>query len=281
MYIHYRLADIPANLYSVLYMGKKNLFLSFDSKEEFLSFYLLHSTKRHFYEIVTTHKRRLFFDIDIYMTKEQILSLIDDIIQIIYNRTNILVSVTLFKSCEKSYHIVVRDVEFSIEECKYICHLVDPEKKIFDHSVYKSVQFVRFEGSTKYGQNRIKKRVCLSTDFQVIDMIPKEFFKNTINSSSPPSINKSNAFIDKSIAFINNKRIDENKKEDCIFKDRLIVPSGFKIRKIINRTFILLSRTHSDFCTVCKRVHDSENGYMKFARGTWVFFCFRHDSIDR
>lgn len=253
---YYSLRDVPDDKYCVYYMGLKRYFVTYNDMNEFIRTYSsLPRSMRHYYEIVNTNTRKLVIDIDSYMDQCDVVDLLYKLQSIIYNFMSQIISPVVFMSCQKSYHIVIPDILFTTEQCRYITRDIN-----CDNSIYKSIQFIRFEGSTKYNQNRYKKLVIdYSIPFTTANNLSDNFHNYFINGT--------------------DKYIKNTNKKPIIIKDianKLPIPDGFIVRKIVSYNYILLTRTMKINCIICNRVHDNENGYLRFSYGQWKFFCFRN-----
>ena len=152
----------------------KNIFLYFDSWEQFNNIYnSISNDNKHFYEIMED-ECKFFVDFD---AKKKEIS--NDEWYIFINETkNILTKLTYELFSEKiniaeyesfgnkdeekySYHMIIENLKFTVLECKLLCELLlkninSKYKFIIDPNVYGKWRSLRLENSTKSGSKRIK-----------------------------------------------------------------------------------------------------------------------------
>jgi hypothetical protein len=251
-----RLDDIPieyTNYFTVCYMGQTRFFQVFESPESFAKYYKnIPVSMRYYYEVIRKDIRKLIIDIDEYVTVDEILDIRDILRNLIYQKKKCLTFPIIFDSSNErksSYHIVVPDIDFSLEECKYIINILDPMSVYCDKSVYKSNQLFRIEGSTKYGEKRYK--YILDTDSISEDLT-------------------------RGLAFVNYGTVLLSKKESELYNiSNYNINDQFKIRRQISPILISLTRISPGMCPICKRIHEHENAYLIYRRKQWKFCCFR------
>lgn len=256
------LSHIPVRyqgFFTVFYYGEQRYFQVFEDPKKFISFYrTVPKSLRCYYEVIRGNIRKLIIDIDVVITEDEILELRHDLQVIIYAYREQLTFPIVFKSTGQkiSYHLVVPDIEFTIEECKHIISLLDPEEKYCDRSVYKPTQLFRIEGSTKFGQSRYKYvlyKDALSQDDQDI-LAGFAYVKTNANVITSTSYTFRNTPVYSSLSIDNQ----------------------FKIRKQVSPYLISLSRTSPGYCPICKRVHEHENAYLVYKDEKWEYRCFRN-----
>lgn len=245
-----KLSDIPSHLedkFTVCYMGDKIYFTVFDSPKEFVAFYKnVPIAYRHYYEVIRKNRRKLILDIDIDISEEDIVGLKEHLEDLLNSKVVVFSSCTFQKT---SYHIVVLGQEFSIDQCKSIVNSIDPTHSICDKSIYKTNQMFRIEGSTKYKQYRYK--YLLGKDSLSCNM--KAYFAYSFAKEVKPI----------------------NVPKTIITDSNYNIPKEYRIRKYVSDYLISLTRISPGMCNICKRIHDSENGYLVRVNNQWDFRCFR------
>jgi hypothetical protein len=161
--------------YELIYKNKiKNVFLYFDSWEQFKKLYdNIPNEHKHFYEIMEDDCK---FFIDFDAKKDEIgegewYNFINETKNILKKLFyNLFLEDIKFAEYESfgteyekkySYHIIVEDFNFSILECKLLCGLLLKDinskyKFIIDPNVYGKWRSLRIENSTKIESKRIK-----------------------------------------------------------------------------------------------------------------------------
>lgn len=282
--IHYK---IPYHNKFIVHVdqGEKRFYLSFPSSLEFQQWYVtLAPHEKTMNEVVVSNNRKLIIDIDhpnsdydqslllFYDFERHITSRIHDVFMtlgigkpeiIVYDICND--DNDIF--CKISYHVVVTNFVFSAETCMGLCMIISSGQiwdKCVDTSVYKKIQCVRIEGSTKFGENRRKHRIITSnldkkpfssgllsnfentTESHVVCNIKRNFRENLGTGSASAARLVGISFAPTEMA----KNIDFTQ---------------FKVGKYNNTTNLLpLYRIKSGFCFMCKRVHEKENAAIKY-----------------
>jgi hypothetical protein len=159
--------------------GEKRFYLSFTSSSEFQRWYVtLAPHEKTMNEVVVSNNRKLIIDIDhpdsdydqslllFYDFERHVTSRIHDVFMtlgigkpeiIVYDMCNDEHG----SFCKISYHVVVTNFVFSAETCKGLCMIISSGQvwdKCVDTGIYKKKQCIRIEDSTKFGENRQKKR---------------------------------------------------------------------------------------------------------------------------
>ena len=156
-----------------------------------------------------------------------------------------------------SYHAVVTNFTFSARTCKGLCMIICSNQiwdKCVDVGVYKTVQSVRIEGSTKYGQRRWKNRTNNHHLPFASGLLSNN--DNTIKSYFTCNIFTSLGHTELRL--------------DCPIVDL----SQFKRGKIRNN-ILPLYRVKPGFCIQCNRIHDRENAAIKYGLGRARYICWR------
>jgi hypothetical protein len=162
-----------------------------------------------------------------------------------------------------SYHIVISNFSFSAATCKGLCMIISSGQvwdKCVDKSVYKSVQCIRIEGSTKFGEKRWKQVI---DDTRPANVSTKGFvscIEDTVKSEFTCSLTYLSASLPTGIT---------------PFYD--IDTSQFKIGKRTS-TYVSLIRVKSGYCHQCNRIHDKDNAFIQYIFGQPTFVCWRYKS---
>ena len=257
--------------------GKKRYYTSFESVDSLEQWYRqLSDEERTCHEVVAGERRKLVIDIDgeedgrydFYDFAKHIVSRI----QCVFLDMEIGVlqtkDVLVYNMCSESiisYHAIVANMTFSADTCRGLCAIISHGQiweSLVDHAVYKRVQHIRIEGSTKYGQRRWKnlapndtgvaiegaeddddddERTCCNGSF-----VSKNFQKSLLSNVC--------GVMHPSVEYIIKYRVEPMTQvltTHEIFKD-------FKVRRVSgNRVF--LDRIRPSMCIKCDRVHMREN----------------------
>lgn len=271
--VYYRLEDIPCPNFVVnVDRGLKRFFLNFTSLYHFEKWYAnLHATEKTINEVIMSDTRKLIIDIDdgpstalhIFDFERHVSSRINQIFTtldigfpevIIYN----MVDESGDQSYDKlSYHVVVSNFSFSAATCKGLCMILSSGQvweNCVDLGIYKTVQCIRMEGSTKFGEKRWKQACGNNAKFQhglvsnIGKTIKSEFTCNPLYCKSLHSINYSLNSVDM---------------------------SQFKIAKK-TAAYVSLYRIKPGYCNQCNRVHYRENAAIRYIMGQPTFICWRY-----
>jgi hypothetical protein len=253
MIIHYNIKNIPKNKFVVFYMGEKKIFYEFDNVELFINFYIPFKHK-HFYEVIREEYRKIIIDIDIPLSIDVINNIANYVKDLIFYCSGIICEPVLFSTSINKYHIVIPNFYFHVSISKYIVNCIDPYNNFIDKCIYKNVQFIRLEGSSKFEKNYCKYVYGTSA-------ISVKFINHLI--STGPGILVNGQIKTRIYKGINNNQNIYN------------IPPHFRIRYQY-KTYILLDRLFPAYCKICKRQHDKENAYMIYNDNNgWNMYCFR------
>ncbi len=273
--IHRRLSAIADPGFVVnVDRGNHRFFLNFYSVSEFETWQVtLDPEDRTFNEVVTSDLRKLIIDIDgppcalpMFDFERHIESRIRDVFAALEIGTPDVLMFSMVDAhgeiCEDklSYHAVVSNFSFSARTCMGLCMIISSGQawdKYVDMGVYKTVQCVRMEGSTKFGETRWKHRVSSADDFA----------KGLLSQSACKS--------DFSCALTESRyRQVSVKTEEKTGKSTIIDMSQFRMGKPNVNGTVPLYRTRPGYCCQCERVHDRENAAI-MDRGS-TFVCWRY-----
>ena len=264
--------------------------------------------ERCFYEMLEEGlPRKPYFDIDIDKPDNGninfdiiIVSLKKIIIDMIGEDISILVF-TSHTDKKNSYHIVVDKVflkdhlECQIFYEKTVEKIKGEHRKYIDPSVYKSVQQFRIFGCHKYKKKNIK---ILNKELSYNFVVPERFQKNnksifnyilsvflvsnvsycrTLSGFEVPVTIKS---------FFNRGVCQESDLENVLnifYKKYNYDNYTFsEIKEKEGNLLITFRRLNSDYCHICKRVHENENPYVTVTgdNRNIVFYCRRKEEKE-
>ena len=239
-------------------------YATFDSLERFETWYAtLDANEKTLNEVIMSDKRKLVLDIDspqnvhdfhMYDFERHVKSRIRYIFNTLYITPS--PDILVYDMCDDnklSYHIVVCNIVFSAATCFALCCLISHGQiwePLVDKAVYKRIQHIRMEGSTKYGQKRWKTPT-----------VPVLFHKGLL--SVVYGLEDGN--IDCKVETIGTNV----NLQACISDLR-----DFKIRKH-NGNIVFLDRLRPGMCMQCSRVHTNENAFLKYVNNDYIFICWR------
>ena len=263
---YFSLGDVPPTKYIFnVDRGTHRFFINFDCLDIFLKWYKqLPPEERTLNEVVTSDYRKLVLDIDItenlsdlfmYDFERHISNKIHETFETLnIGIPNILVY-NISNYDKISLHFVVSNFIFSAQTCLGLATILSANSlwgKFVDTGVYKRIQFLRIEGSTKYQQGRWKilSESCTGKFKHGLLSCWDDTMRSNINCN----------VIQNATGRYNNIGIQSD-----LIKDQ------FRVRKQINNT-VFLQRTKPGFCPQCKRVHSNENAMLKGDK----FICWRY-----
>ena len=252
--------------------GTSRSFVCFDSLENFESWYQgLDSSKRTLSEVVTSDTRKLIIDIDspdetmldkllMFDFERHITSRIHDVFFLLDIGKPNVIFYSMCSDDKVSYHAVVSNFMFSAHTCLGLCIIISSGQiweGCVDKSVYKTMQFMRVEKSTKFGEYRWKERLTEPGSLReglLSDPVGTRVSGFATSIYSCP--------------------------KECFLLDSIslstYIRSQFKIGKQNKNGIVSLCRTKSGFCVQCKRTHDRENAFIRYYAGDPVFTCWRY-----
>jgi len=271
--IRHRLADVPKKQFVVnVDRGATRFFLNFQSAEDFELWYVrIPAEERTVNEVVLYDFRKLFIDIDV-DRHDDLLPMFDferhvdsrirevfcqldigDPDVVMYRMTN-----ERGEPCDEklSYHAVVSNFSFSARTCLGLCMIISSGQvweACADTGVYKTVQCVRIEGSTKHGERRWKWATS-TADFESglvshLAGTTESGFTCDVNRAPGLRIIPAHAAID---------------------------TSQFRAARSRCGTYVRLQRIKPGHCPQCDRVHDRENAVLRYVGGVPSFMCWRY-----
>jgi hypothetical protein len=266
------LGQKPEGLVFSIDNGTSRSFVRFDNFENFEFWYRqLDPNKRTLSEVIASDTRKLILDIDdpdsamldkllMFDFERHVTSRIHDVFFLLDIGTPNVVFYSMCSDDKVSYHAVVSNFMFSAHTCSGLCIIISSGQiweSCVDRSVYKTVQFIRIEGSTKYGEYRWKERL---TEFKSIrdgllsDPVGTQVSSFTTLVCSSP------------------------KKYSLPYSVNLsaYIYTQFRIGKQNKNSIVPLYRTKPGFCVQCNRKHDRENAFIKYYPGNPVFICWRY-----
>jgi len=269
-------------------------FALFESIDDFITWYnKIPRYDKTLNEVILSDMRKLILDIDDSEDKDLGTSILKTInikqhvtkrIVEVMHKFNIRPEILIFDMCTTykiSFHFVVANVAFSAQTCATLCSLIAANQKwkpLVDFQVYKKTQFMRIEGSTKYGQNRYKPLLDLKKSMlsYIVNIPHIDLQIPTLHAASPMTwIPVTDSPTPLSVGEV--LASDKRNFHSHIYSSTLInpvIPSYFKIRKRVNNV-LLLDRIRPAMCSQCKRVHTSENAAIIIINNKPIFRCWR------
>lgn len=254
-------------------------------------------------------------------------------IQQAFNEMNLVLNlerdILLFSSHgekKRSYHLVVNNY------CHRTCDEADRFYKVIvrkmpplfhrwvDHSVYKSIQQFRMEGSQKVGSGRIKQimtkwsyggkivKTDLNTHWQMINQLNENQKKIIWANEAKLRYSILNAALLMNTSYCKvlpdfivllpaeeiklpseySNGVDDNRALAAV--ELLAESMGlslysqnfpFQFKKVVAGGLIVLKRNQASYCKACERIHDNENPFMYIIGGNVYFDCRRHPENKR
>ena len=268
--VYYRLENITDTGFVVqVDHGDKRFFLNFLSVDFFETWYeRLPKQDKTLNEVVTCDVRKLILDIDgdeytdlltMFDFERHVSARIHEVFQmldigvpevIMYRMTD-----EEGNTCDEklSYHAVVSNFSFPASTCVGLCMIIASGQawdKLVDTSIYKTVQCIRMEGSTKHNEHRWKTASC-NVEFSsgLISHLDNVVQSDVTCTLSP----------------CRKKQLDSDTNVDM---------SQFKIGKL-RGTYVPLHRIKPGYCCQCDRTHDRENAAIRYVGGKSFFVCWR------
>lgn len=279
--IYYRIEDILHPTFVVnVDRGKKRFFLNFASVYHFERWYsMLHPAERTMNEVIMHDRRKLIIDIDdsadtalhmfdferhITARIHQMFIMLDIGIPevIVYNMIDEFGDVCYSKL---SYHVVVSNFSFSAATCKGLCMIISSGQvwdKCIDTGIYKGVQCIRMEGSTKFGEKRWKHATTSHTEARSMSCAEEATFRKGLISYLADTVQSE--FTCNLLSLTNVVR----------FLPCDIDMSQYK--PVANKKYVSLYRIRPGYCIVCKRVHYRENAAIRYIDEQPIFVCWRY-----
>jgi hypothetical protein len=275
--IHYKIPTASMTCQSTFIVsvdrGNRRFFLEFASSDEFEQWYMtLAPEEKTMNEVIVSDVRKLIIDIDdpddyklanqlsFYDFEAHVTSRIREVFMVLGIGNPHIIIYDMCDDFKISYHAVVTNFTFSARTCKGLCMIICSNQiwdKCVDVGVYKTVQSVRVEGSTKYGQHRWKIR----TNNHHLPFA-SGLLSNTDNTTE--------SYFTCNIFTYGTTRIHTELRLDCPNVDL----SQFKRGKLRNN-ILPLYRVKPGFCAQCNRIHDRENAAIKYGLGRPRYICWR------
>lgn len=268
---YYQLKNVPCNgLTFNVDRGENRFFISFRTLEVFIKWYdKLPPQEKTLNEVVITPKRKLILDIDItdadnlfelhmYDFEIHISRKIRNVFDFLDIGTPHIIIYNMSNDVKISYHFVVSNYIFDLDTCLGLSIIISKDtiwQDYLDTSIYKNIQCIRIEGSTKFNQRRWKCRTNLNGKY-CQGLISN--FDDTLESDFKCNVNKLNYKPLMYIDYIDNDQFKYKKKDEYTY---------------------ILQRIKPGFCPQCKRIHCSENAMVKIINHKAVFICWRYYSM--
>ena len=275
--IYHRLDDVHKGFVVHVDRGKRRFFLGFLSVDEFEKWYILLSPgERTMNEVVMSDTRKLIIDIDspddvaklsMYDFKRHLISRIRSIFAMleIGNPDIIIYNMSDLSNGILSYHAIVTNFIFSAKTCIGLCMIISSGQvwdKCVDTGIYKTVQCIRMEHSTKFGEQRWKRR---------IDMKHAPF-RYSLVSDTKGAV--------RSYVVCNVKYEYKRQYQHIVYNSLNYDYTQFRIGHPKNG-YIPLYRVKPGFCVQCNRTHDRDNATIRYnydynrKQYTFFFMCWR------
>ena len=271
MKMHYKIPSFTGSFIVSVDRGNRRFFLEFASSDEFEQWYTtLAPEEKTMNEVIMSDTRKLIIDIDdpedyelanillFYDFKTHLTSRIQEIFMALGIGDPHVIIYDMCDDYKISYHAVIANYMFSAETCKGLCMIIASGQvwdKCVDTGIYKKVQCVRIEGSTKFGEHR---------------------WKNRMNSNHLPFasglLSNNNNTIESHVTCNVLPTYRHLYTITCSSKIDL---SQFKVGKL-NNNLLPLYRIKPGFCSQCNRIHNRENAAIKYGyNGIPVYICWR------
>ena len=259
--------------------GTSRSFVCFGSFEDFEPWYQeLDPSKRTLSEVITSDTRKLIIDIDspneimldrllMFDFERHVTSRIHDVFFLLDIGKPNVIFYSMCSDDKVSYHAVVSNFIFSAHTCLGLCIIVSSGQiweGCVDKSVYKTMQFMRIEKSTKFGECRWKER--LTGPFrrgQESGSLREGLLSDSVGARVS-NFTTLVCCIQKKCSLLDGVSLSE------------YIPNQFKIGKQNKNGIVPLYRTKPGFCVQCNRTHDRENAFVKYCAGDPVFICWRY-----
>ena len=256
--------------------GNRRFFLEFASCDEFEQWYTtLAQEEKTMNEVIMSDTRKLIIDIDDPEDYRlaNILSFYDFEVHLTSRIQNVFMAlgignpqVIIYDMCDDfkiSYHAVVANFTFSAKTCKGLCMIIASGQiwdKCVDVGVYKTVQSVRVEGSTKFGEHRWKNRT---------NNLHLPFASGLLSDTNNTIESHVTCDVLPTYKHVYTMTCSSN-----------IDFSQFKVGKF-NNNLLPLYRVKPGFCSQCNRIHNRENAAIKYGyNGIPVYICWRKYALS-
>jgi hypothetical protein len=284
--VYHRLSHVPSGgAVFCIDNGASRSFARFDNLESFETWYTgLAPDDRTVNEVIRSDMRKLVLDIDDpgsdslrcwYDFEMHVSSRIHDVFFALDIGTPDIVFYSMCSNHRLSYHVVVSNCMFSAQTCAGLCMIISSNQAwecCVDVGVYKRLQFIRVEMSTKFGERRWKERITRPGPLRqgiisdpdgapVSDLVVTVPYtaKDLLPIGGVGNITTSCGTISCSTAGL-----------------PLLIKGQFRIGKYNGMGIVPLYRTAPGFCIQCNRRHDRENAFVKASLAGPVFVCWRY-----
>ena len=276
---YHRISDVKEDMAFGVERENRRFFLSFASITEFSTWYdTLKPNEKTLNEIVRSDHRKLILDIDtpspdsmpadelwllkdFYDFERHVVSRIREVFYLLQIGKPDVIVYDMCSDNKLSYHVVVSNFAFSARTCRGLCSIISSGQvweRCVDAGVYKTLQSIRIEGSTKFGEHRWKNRVIDGA------------IQNIVNIETGLLSCLEHAKVSDFACDIVTVPFSE------INNSRFVMSDCFKVRKTCGDT-VFLRRVKPGFCCQCNRVHFKENAMVKQT----TFVCWRFFATHR
>nr|QBK84783.1 MAG: DNA primase [Pithovirus LCDPAC01] len=283
-------------------LKNKRMFTAFRSLRAFVDYQKKFMVKdRNFFETITSKSQKVYFDVDIAgepdikaIAVNTIDNLVTSVIEVLAEKK---IQITpedfiIFESngsYKESYHVILPDYYSDTNKNnrwlykRIIAKVPENLRKYIDSSMYSTLQQLRMLGSQKTGTGRIKRIMNTwkykgkTVKFHIPDKLPPSLLEMYLYELSLVTMVDKCSLLP---TFYDEKmEIRPVPLSDLLYEDIVDVVSRvdqriFKFRGVSNG-YICFDRKMSAVCSICDRVHDAENAYVRVDDGTIKFFCRR------
>jgi len=289
--------------------GNKRYYTSFESADSLKRWYMqLSDEERTCHEVIAGERRKLVIDIDgeedgsydFYDFARHIVSRIQCVfldMEIGVLQTKDVLVYNMCSESKISYHVIVTNMTFSADTCRGLCAIISHGQvweSLVDNAVYKRVQHIRIEGSTKYGQRRWKNIIYNNIIYNNIiynniederkccneSIVSENFHKSLLSNVYGVMHSSVEAIV---VQQFSVKKISYNFPMTQVLTKHSEILKNFKVRRVSgNRVF--LDRIRPSMCIKCDRVHMRENAMICLnananASSEYTMVCWRKNNL--
>ena len=278
--IYRRLAHAGKGLVLSVDRGNNRVFLRFDGFEDFEPWYTkLSPSMRTISEVVTVDMRKLVIDIDsprglafdkllMYDFEKHVTSRIHEVFFLLDIGVPDVIMYSMCSAEKLSYHAVVSNFLFSAQTCLGLCSIISFGQAwecCVDKGVYKGVQFIRVEKSTKHGERRWKER--LAEPGPLRQGILSDPMGTTASGLRAVSLSCASGHMANAVYGA---------------ELRSYICSQFRVGRQACNGVVPLYRTRPGFCIQCNRVHNRDNAFIRCKPPmNPAFMCWRYYAYAR
>lgn len=309
---YYRLNSVPKDKMTVsVDRGSSRFFLCFESVRLFEEWYCkVPHEERTLNEVITSNVRKLVVDIDTpndallfseLLTYDWVSCVTSRIKEVFFMLDIGRPEVMVYDMCSPtkiSYHVIVSNFSFDAHTCMGLCMILSNRQiweTCVDIGIYKKVQCIRIEGSTKAGEKRWKKCICStpsgSGSVACIDQGACKYNKAELSLQAqrfrPRILDPRGLISNLEGTTLSDIICNVHRRSQILYRQQCnqdyiesCIGNQFAVRKICRSklsayTTIFLQRTRPGFCNQCNRTHSRENAIIRYMSGKYNFLCWR------